>query len=134
MDEVYNILCDKNGINQYAKVELIENDEDVSLIFMHDEFCTKINAENYFDALISLRKELEKRSIKLLCKGCARNVYPSAMILSMGTGEKAYTLTMGKQARMSDLVGIFEPCNIQEYASIIEQETFFKEWLNSLKI
>lgn len=133
MEKVYNILCKKNDIDKYAKIELVENDEDVNIIFIHDELSTNISAENYFDALISLRKELEKRSIKLLCKGCAKNVYPSSMILNMGNGERAYVLTMGKQARTSDLVNIFDPCDIQEYGSIIEQETFFKEWLNSLR-
>ncbi|MCR4803173.1 MAG: hypothetical protein K5895_09245 [Lachnospiraceae bacterium] len=42
--------------------------------------------DNYFETLIELRRELEKMDIKLLCKGGCENVYPSGMILNMGTG------------------------------------------------
>ena len=51
--------------------------------------------DNYFDTLIDLRVELEKLDIKLLCKGCCKNIYPSGMLLSMGAGRKAYTLIFG---------------------------------------
>ncbi|MBQ1326812.1 MAG: hypothetical protein IIY49_02110 [Eubacterium sp.] len=53
------------------------------------------------------------------------------MILSMGEAIKAYQLTMGKQARMSDLVNIFAPCEVDEYATIEEQLIFYNDWLRS---
>ncbi|MDE5782646.1 MAG: hypothetical protein K2I03_14415 [Lachnospiraceae bacterium] len=74
--------------------------------------------DNYFETLIELRQELEKMNIKLLCKGCCKNVYPSEMLLNMGAVRKAYTLIYGEQAKMNLLVDIFDSCSIEEYATI----------------
>ncbi len=79
-----------------------------------------------------MRRELENINIKLLCKGCCRNVYPSAIILSMGEGRKAYALTYGEQAKMENLVDIFTLCLVEEYATVKQQADFFQEWTNSL--
>ena len=79
-----------------------------------------------------LRKDLEKINIKLLCKGCCKNVYPSGMILNMGTGRKAYTLSYGEQARMNSLVDIFTPCSVDQYATVQQQADFFKSWIKSI--
>ena len=92
-----------------------------------------ILGDNYFDTLIKLREELEKLNIKLLCKGCCKNVYPSGMLLCMGAGRNAYTLIYGEQAKMNSLVDIFDSCSIDEYATIQEQLEYFEEWTCSLK-
>ena len=93
----------------------------------------KKEGDNYFDTLIKLREELEKLNIKLLCKGCCKNVYPSGMLLCMGAGRNAYTLIYGEQAKMNSLVDIFDSCSIDEYATIQEQLEYFGEWTCSLK-
>ena len=93
----------------------------------------KKEGDNYFDTLIKLREELEKLNIKLLCKGCCKNVYPSGMLLCMGAGRNAYTLIYGEQAKMNSLVDIFDSCSIDEYATIQEQLEYFEEWTCSLK-
>lgn len=54
------------------------------------------------------------------------------MILNMGSGRKAYSLTMGKPARLDSLVDIFATCEVQEYASVNEQFDFFQKWLASI--
>ena len=82
--------------------------------------------------MVKLRKDLEKINIKLLCKGCCKNVYPSGMILNMGTGRKAYTLSYGEQARMNSLVDIFTPCSVDQYATVQQQADFFKSWIKSI--
>lgn len=89
--------------------------------------------DNYFETLIEIRQELEKMNIKLLCKGCCKNVYPSGMLLNMGSGRKAYTLIYGEQAKMDSLVDIFESCSIDEYATIEQQSEYFESWIMSLR-
>jgi len=89
-------------------------------------------SENFFDALLNLRKELEKRSIQILCNGAAENIYPSPMQLSMGTGRAAYKQNLGQQARMSDVVDIFEYDGRLNFVSIEAQLKFHNEWLKSI--
>lgn len=114
-------------------VQLHENEDDVNIVLKIENKIIAKQADNFFQALIDVRKELEKINIKLLCKGCCRNVYPSGMLLGMGNGRKAYQLTMSKQARLDSLVDIFETCNIEEYASVDEQYNFFNVWCDSIR-
>lgn len=131
--EIYNILCIKDEQEKETLIELTENEDMVEIKFSLEELVLKKEGDNYFETLIELRHELEKMNIKLLCKGCCKNVYPSAMILSMGAGEKAYTLVNGEQAKKSSLVNIFDSCSIEEYATIEEQLEYFENWTMSLR-
>lgn len=131
--EVYNILCIEKGQEKDALIELIEKEDTVEIKLFIEELVLKKEGDNCFETLIKLRQELEKMDIKLLCKGCCKNVYPSAMILNMGTGKKAYTLVYGEQAKMNSLVNIFDSCSIEEYASIEQQLEYFESWTMSLR-
>lgn len=88
--------------------------------------------EGFFDALCEIRRTLETEGKLLGCYGSSKNVFPSPMIRSMGYGEKAYRLKLGKQAKTKDLVSIFEAGPDVEAASCAEQEAFYREWLQSL--
>ncbi|MDB5105337.1 MAG: hypothetical protein JWP91_3026 [Fibrobacteres bacterium] len=90
-------------------------------------------AEDYFSALVEIRRQLEKHGRMLVAYGASLNVYPSPMSRSMGTGEKAYKLTLGLQAKTSDLVSIFESGPDVNPSTVEEQEEFFRKWLQSLK-
>lgn len=131
-NEKYKILCVEKGLKKEAIIELVEDNDIVGIKFSLDRFVIEKKGENYFETLIELRKNLEIMDIKLLCKGCCRNVYPSGMMLSMGVGRKAYTLDYGKQAKTSSLVDIFDSCSIEEYATIDQQKDFFENWLKSI--
>ena len=132
MDEKYIVPCIINGRSVDAVLEI--EDADCCKIRLKAEDITLFSEDdNYFYALIKLRKELEPKGIKLLCLGCARNVFPSPMILDMGDAIRAYKLTMGKQAKMADLVCIFDPCKLEDYATIEEQEAFYEAWIKSEK-
>lgn len=133
MNETYDLKCITfNGEQRDVVIRTYENDESIEIIFCFDDMEISICAENFFEGLLELRKELEKKNIKLLCKGCSINVYPSAMILQMGAGRMAYCLTMGQPARMSSLINIFDACELNEYASIDEQLKYFNQWCDSL--
>lgn len=88
---------------------------------------------NFFSALLDLRRELEKNNIQILCNGAAKNIYPSPMQLSMGTGRVAYKQFMGQQARMADVVDIFDCDENLNFVEIEEQLKFHEEWLKSIK-
>lgn len=92
-------------------------------------------AETYFEALVSVRRDLEALGFYPKCNGALLNVYPSGMCLSMGEGRKAYRLTRGKHALMKDLVDIFgEPEGEDfELVTVNEQKRFFDEWIDSPK-
>ena len=56
------------------------------------------------------------------------------MILSMGTGELAYRLSIGKPALNEDLVNIFdEPLGNDIPSTVEEQKEYYKAWLMSLR-
>lgn len=131
--EIYNILCIEKDQEKDALIELTENEDTVKIKFSLEELVLEKEEDNYFETLIEIRQELEKMNIKLLCKGCCKNVYPSGMLLNMGSGRKAYTLIYGEQAKMDSLVDIFESCSIDEYATIEQQSEYFESWIMSLR-
>jgi len=88
--------------------------------------------EDLFEALSTIRKEIEAEGIRLVCYGCSRNVFPSPMSRSMGTGERAYRLELGKPARAADLVSIFDTGPGVDPVVLAEQEQFYHAWLQSL--
>lgn len=132
MNEEYIVKCVICDNEQDGIIQAYEGEENVKIVLkIGDTFIAK-QSDNYFEALIKIRRKLEKRKIKLLCKGCCTNVYPSGMLLGMGSGRKAYVLTIGKQAKKDSLVDIFEPCKIEEYATVDEQYSFFNAWCDSI--
>ena len=111
----------------------IEGDED-SVILEIDINSKKFSGQNNndFDALKELRKCLEKEKIQIMCNGVGRNVYPSPMQFDFGNTRKAYKKYLGQQARMSDLIDIFDYEDGLEFVSIDEQLKFQSEWSNSI--
>jgi len=130
--EKYTVPCLIDGNIRDVSVELIE-DELCKITYDDGQSVLSYEAEHYWGALIELRKQLEAEGKKLLCQGCASNVYPSGMILDMGAASRAYKLTLGQQARMADLVFILDPCEPDEYATIEEQEAFYEAWIKGEK-
>jgi hypothetical protein len=87
----------------------------------------------YFDALCQLRKTIEGEGFRLMCFGASKGVYPSAMSRSMGVGDKAYRLEMGRAAAMKDLVSIFDTDSSVIPTTVAEQRAYFEEWLENLR-
>ena len=113
--------------------EEVIDDEDMVLLELNidsQKICYK--SENFFSALQNLRKELEKKNIQIICNGTAKNIYPSSMQMSMGSGRAAYKLCIGEQARNSDAVDIFDCDEELEFVNIEEQHKYYAEWLKSI--
>ena len=110
-----------------------DEDEDMVLIeTIIDGEKIYFKSENFFTALQALRKELEKKNIQIVCNGAAKNVYPSPMQMSMGSGRKAYKLSMGQQAKNSEMVDIFDCEEGLDFVNIEEQLKYYTEWLKSV--
>ncbi|MCM3006317.1 hypothetical protein [Priestia koreensis] len=132
----YVKLMLKGGRLTEEQLEIYEEapgDEDFVLLKMNlGEQVLSFKSENCFGALEQLRQYLEEKHIQILCNGAALNVYPSPMILSMGTGRLAYRLMNGKQAKAEEIVDIFDCDDNYNFVRIAEQRNFYKDWLNSL--
>lgn len=131
MKEQYDVICLENEDRIESRLFLNEEGEMYQIELEMQGSSFSAEGENYFDALVKLRKKIELQNIKLLCKGCSRFVYPSPMMLSMGDAMQAYSLTLGKPARLKDIVNIFEPCRYDEYASVDEQYAYYEKWIVS---
>lgn len=108
-------------------------EESVRAVLKFGDARVEAVGENYFDALASVRRQLEKTGAMIRCYGSAVNVFPSPMALSMGRGRKAYRLTLGQQARQNDLVDIFASAPDDVIlGSVDDQEQFYEKWLKSL--
>jgi len=85
-----------------------------------------------FDALIYIRERLEMQGLFVLCNGSRLDVTPSRMSRQMSNGRRAYQMKMGEQARLPDLVDIFDETSRGSVATVADQRRFYRQWLESL--
>jgi hypothetical protein len=90
-------------------------------------------ANDYFEALCQIRERLAEGGLHPFCYGASLNVYPSGMARDMGAGLKAYKMTIGKHARLEDLVEIFAAGPDVKPSTVAEQRAFWERWLNTPK-
>jgi hypothetical protein len=126
-----------NGTGEFVEgaVSLDEEaDDDLCRLMLRFPY-GQYNAEacDYFEAMCLIRRELETTGWYPFCYGACRNVFPSGMSRGMGSrGLLAYKLQLGKQARSSDLVGIFDFDADVHPVAVDEQAEFYEQWLRSL--
>jgi len=92
----------------------------------------KFEGSDLFKAFLVLRKKLEESDYKLLCSGARKDVLSSGMSRSMGGGRKAYVVRLGSQARMKDMLDIFDYAEPELIVSSHEQQQFNEQWFESL--
>lgn len=134
-DEVntYEIeLLHPDGTRKAARVEFIEASAECRLKLLSEGIeCAAVDSD-CFEAFCTIRSQLLERGILPLCYASSRNVYPSEMARQMGSGLKAYRMSNGTPARISDLVRIFDSGPDIEPVSPAEQRAFFEQWLKSV--
>ncbi|WP_342512332.1 hypothetical protein MKY34_17155 [Sporosarcina sp. FSL K6-1522] len=109
------------------------DDEDVVLIELSIlDDTISCEHENFFQALQSLRQQLEDKRLQVMCNVAALNVYPSPMQLAMGSGRLAYKLEFGKPALTANLVDIFGFDDSLKFVKIEEQLSYYSKWVKSL--
>jgi hypothetical protein len=89
------------------------------------------DATDFFEALVSIRRQLQADGLAPYCYGASLNVFPSGMARDMGQGLKAYKLTLGKHAKSADLVDIFDEGTDVAHTDVDAQEQFYRDWLGS---
>jgi hypothetical protein len=127
MDSI-KITIVKNGTHQIA--ELLCDSEKLTITFvMKDGYRKLYTGDDFYKCLGHVRKD--HHDIIFLCKGAKINVHPSTMSSQMSLGVKAYELTLGKRALLSDVVNIFdyEENNLTNDPDI--QKEFFLRWFES---
>jgi len=119
--------------DETATLTADERDEVCHITFEYRGRSISASAEDFFDALSQVRIQLEPERLIPFCYGASLNVFPSGMSRSMGSGLKAYRLTMGRQALAKDQVLIFDSGADVIPASVARQKEFFDDWIKSLK-
>jgi hypothetical protein len=126
----------EDGAVKSSEVILLESTPehpDLVRIQLHlDSKSYSSDGDTFFEALSTLRTDLEQVGIRPCCLGASENVYPSPMLLSMGVGDQAYRLTFGVAAKTADLVNIFDKLVNAEPVDCKTQAEFYKKWLSSL--
>ena len=86
-------------------------------------------SNNYFDALIGLRKELEPLGIKLLCFGARKDVWASGMQRDMAAGVMAYLLSAEGEGRKPEQ-SIFDFAPPESIGTVREQHAYADAWID----
>lgn len=100
---------------------------------LHDGRVLQADEADYFEALVTIRRELEAEGARVICQGARRDVWPSGMARDMGAGLKAYVLVPGQRPTRDDLVGIFEAADPSLIGTVAEQEVASRSWLASFR-
>ena len=87
-----------------------------------------------FSALRTVRLKLSEQGLIPRCYGACRNLVVSGMAAQMAGGLKGFLVRLGQQARMSDLVEIFDAGPDMDLVSVTEQQEFTLTWYRSLGI
>jgi hypothetical protein len=107
-----------------------EASEDIVLSTYFDG--VKIIARNnygYFATFQEIRDELLQKGYGIRCMGAMLNAVQSGMA---SVTHKVYIVTLGKQAKMSDLVCLYDYANINEFPNTKKQNDFQEKWIKSL--
>ena len=81
-----------------------------------------------WEALLTLRLQLENLGIELLCQGSLVDVWPSGMCRQ--GGPTAYKHVIG--CRDLELVRVLDPCEEGRCSSVADQQSFHRRWCDSL--
>ncbi|HEY0395515.1 MAG TPA: hypothetical protein VGD01_13540 [Candidatus Elarobacter sp.] len=88
--------------------------------------------DDYFSAMIELRRRLEREGLVPLINAARRDVWASGMAREMGAGLRAYVLVPGRRSNTTHLISIFEPASTEDVGTVDEQERFMHAWVTSL--
>ena len=98
-----------------------------------DGTARRFEARDLFEALQEMRTELECEGWQLLCAGARPDLAVSGMSRSMGGGRKGYIVQLGRPARQTDMVDIFDYAEPAVVGTVQQQQAYFQAWLESLK-
>ena len=85
-------------------------------------------SSDFFDALVQLRRRLEKEHLVPVCYGASRNVYPADLARTLAHGLMAQRRESGCEGR-EDLVFIFHTGPDVQPVTVAEQREFRRCWI-----
>jgi hypothetical protein len=81
---------------------------------------------DWFNALRSLRRDLDVVGYRPLCAGARKNARVSGMLSQMTRGETVYLLRPGRVPRGK--AWIFDPADPADVGSVAQQDAFWEHW------
>ena len=127
--EVYNVTAVNLFTNESLPVTFsVWDDEEVdtSCLKVASSFCSlTASGEHLFEVFKILRDQLLQDGWGLLCYGAAVNAYVSPM---MSACDKVYMLTPFYQAKMEDVVCLFDFYDVRSFVDSKAQEAFYNVW------
>jgi hypothetical protein len=89
---------------------------------------TTAAADDLFEALTQVRRELEPRGWRILIQGARRDTYPSGMQRDQAAGRRVYVMRPGQPATLDDVRDTFAPADRTDVGSVAEQERAWQQW------
>lgn len=113
-------------------VEVDEAEETDYIVINADTNEEKFISENYsyFSAFQEFRDKLLEKGYGIKCNGSRINAVQSGM---MSATDKIYLVEKGEQALIKDLVHLWDYADIDDFPDTKQQNSFFEEWINSLR-
>jgi hypothetical protein len=87
--------------------------------------------DDLFEAMNSLRREIELGGGRLICAGARIDTFPSGMARSMGSARKVYKTQLGHPA--TELMDIFDETDELSVGTVAQQLDFHRRWIDSLR-
>jgi hypothetical protein len=131
MTETFSVRLVGGSDGERATFEVNDVDNRCLLTCRYRGKTISSEAADFFDALISIRRQLQRDGLIPYCYGASLSVFPSGMARDMARGLAAYKLTPGKHANRADLVEIFDEGADVVPTDVDAQEQFFRDWLGS---
>lgn len=106
-----------------------ESSDEIILKISVESIVITTKSDGYFSAYQELRDELLKNGFGLKCNGSLINANQSAM---MSYTPKVYLVEIGKQALLSNVVNIWDYCDINTFPDTKDQTQYTEKWRSSL--
>lgn len=127
----HSILLMNGEKSEAATVVCSSSGRECHLVLRYRDKFVEASASDFFEAFCRVRQFTEAEGLLPICYGASLNVYPSGMARDMGGGLTAYRMTMGKHAKRTDLVDIFESGPDVSPATVAQQKEFWETWLKT---
>jgi hypothetical protein len=131
MTETFSVRLVGGADGERATFEVSDVEGRCLLVCRYRDKTITSEESDFFESLVSIRRQLQPYGLIPYCYGASLNVFPSGMGRDVGRGLKAYKMTVGKHANLVDLVGIFDEGPDVVPADVEAQEQFFRDWLGA---
>ena len=133
MESVILYAGGRNGRRQPVVLEVDDSGGRAVIHLVRDGHDTSYHeADDLFECLNSVRRELEEDGLLLCCQGAIPNVFPSGMNRQMSSGRFAYPLRRNPPLSDADLVDVFAPAQVSEVDTLEVQRAAVLAFFRSI--